>query len=256
MKRFFLTFFVLVNIFLLPFASVFAQRGPRPVLAPTIPFTVPGLNCGYAGIVGKDNCCVTENPEMEIPAPTSWGTIFEKMVGLIPFNVVGDLIKKFTDEKRANLGLIGISCQSGVPDSDPATNPNCKCINAVTPSPGYIGALNSFCQSQYNFDDRNTCLQCANGGGVYSGIGCVKTDFKSFIEETVFGIGIGLAGGFSLLCIIYAAFMMQSSGGNPEKLKKAQEMITSCIIGLMLIIFSVFILKLIGVNILKIPGFG
>jgi len=49
--------------------------------------------------------------------------------------------------------------------------------------------------------------------------------------------------------------MMQSSQGNPEKLKKAQEMITSCIMGLMLIIFSVFILKLIGVNILKIPGF-
>ena len=78
-------------------------------------------------------------------------------------------------------------------------------------------------------------------------------NFKSIIEETVFGIGVGLAGGFSLLCIIYAAFMMQSSEGNPEKLKKAQEMITSCIMGLMLIIFSVFILRLIGVNLLKIP---
>src|SRR3990167_10581087 len=111
-KRFFLTFFFLTNIFLFPFFSVFsAGPGPRPNLVPTIPFAVPGLNCGYAGIVGKDSCCVTENPEIEIPAPTSWGTIFGKMVGLIPFNVVGDLIKKFTDEKRASLGLIGISCQ-------------------------------------------------------------------------------------------------------------------------------------------------
>ena len=38
-------------------------------------------------------------------------------------------------------------------------------------------------------------------------------------------------------------------------LKKAQELITSCIMGLMLIIFSIFILRLIGVDILKIPGF-
>jgi len=87
-------------------------------------------------------------------------------------------------------------------------------------------------------------------------MGCVYTDTKDFIEKTVFGLGIGLAGGFALLCIIYAAFMMQSSQGNPEKLKKAQELITSCIMGLMLIIFSVFILRLIGVSILKIPGFG
>jgi len=49
---------------------------------------------------------------------------------------------------------------------------------------------------------------------------------------------------------------MQSSQGNPEKLKKSQDMITSCIMGLMLIIFSIFILKLIGVDILKIPGFS
>ena len=50
--------------------------------------------------------------------------------------------------------------------------------------------------------------------------------------------------------------MMQTSQGNPEKLKKAQEMLTSCIMGLMLIIFSVLILRLIGVDILKIPGFN
>ena len=91
--------------------------------------------------------------------------------------------------------------------------------------------------------------------GVWTGIGCVYTDTKAFIEKTVFGMGIGLAGVLALLCIIYSAFMMQSSQGNPEKLKKAQEMITSCIMGLMLIIFSVFILRLIGVDILNIPGF-
>ncbi|MFA6532714.1 MAG: hypothetical protein WCT22_01815 [Patescibacteria group bacterium] len=257
MKRFFLVFFVLVAFFLQPLLNTTAAGpGPRPNLTPVIPFAVPGLNCGYADIVGKDSCCVTKNPEFDVVPNDYWGPFLTKIWEILPFHVVQNIFSKFADEKRAGLGLIGISCQSGVPDSDPATNPDCKCINAVTPSPGWIGALNGFCQSQYNLSDRNSCLNCANGGGVWSGLGCVKTDFKSFIEETVFGFGVGLAGGLSLLCIIYAAFMMQSSEGNPEKLKKAQEMITSCIIGLMLIIFSVFILKLIGVNILKIPGFS
>ena len=99
-------------------------------------------------------------------------------------------------------------------------------------------------------------MACSNGGGVWSGIGCVKTNVREFIQDTLFRLGIGLAGGLALLCIIYSAFMMQTSQGNPEKLKKAQEMLTSCIMGLMLIIFSVLILRLIGVDILKIPGFN
>ena len=41
-----------------------------------------------------------------------------------------------------------------------------------------------------------------------------------------------------------------------EKIKKAQDLLTSCIMGLMLIIFAVFILRLVGVNILRIPGFS
>ena len=247
MKKFFLTLILLINILVYSSSVYSAPSGPNPL--------IPGLNCGYAGIPGKDSCCVTKNPELEIPPNDTFGSFLSKLWELVPFRIVYNIFTKALDEKRANLGMVGISCQSGVPDSDPAS-PSCKCINAITPSPGYIGALNSFCQNQSKVSERNLCMQCANGGGVWSGIGCVKTDFKSFIEETVFGLGIGLAGGFSLLCIIYAAFLMQSSQGNPEKLKKAQEMITSCIIGLMLIIFSVFILKLIGVNILRIPGFG
>ena len=218
---------------------------------PTNKLLLPGLNCGYAGQVGKDACCQIKSPELEIPQDFT-----SKLAALLPWTPLVNLIKKFYIQQIANLWNGNLICQSGVPSTDDPTNASCKCVNAITPSPAYLGALNSFCQSQSNLNERNSCLQCANGGGIWSGVGCVKTDFKSFIEETVFGFGIGLAGGFSLLCIIYAAFMMQSSQGNPEKLKKAQEMITSCIMGLMLIIFSVFILRLIGVNILKIPGFG
>jgi hypothetical protein len=45
-----------------------------------------------------------------------------------------------------------------------------------------------------------------------------------------------------------------SSAGNPERLTGGKEIITSAIAGLLLIIFSTIILKIIGVDILKIPG--
>jgi hypothetical protein len=106
-------------------------------------------------------------------------------------------------------------------------------------------------------DEYCRCNSCVVSNGYWSAIGCIKFDsFSGFISENVFPIAIGFAGLFAFLCIIYSAFMLQTSQGSPEKIKKAQENLTSCILGLMIIIFSVFILRLIGVSILRIPGFN
>lgn len=99
------------------------------------------------------------------------------------------------------------------------------------------------------------CIDCFRKTGYWSALGCFYiADFKTFMEKNVFGILIGLAGIIALLCIIYSAISLQLSRGNPEKIKNAQERLTSCILGLLLIIFSMFILRLIGVSILGLPG--
>jgi hypothetical protein len=67
---------------------------------------------------------------------------------------------------------------------------------------------------------------------------------------------LSIAAFIAIGCIIYAAVQIQLSQGDAEKLKKARETLTSCILGFMLIIFSVFILRVIGVDILQIPGFS
>lgn len=254
MKKVFLVLFILISTFL---SFSYSVSGQTPANKP-FNFTIPGYNCGLAEDPLKSQCCRVNYPSSFIPPDVgplnSVVNAFSFFTNFARDNFLQPIIDTFTSMTTTKGNMS--SCYTGVQSIPDANDPSCQCINPITPAPSYLAALNDFCQRQSNVSDRSACLACANDGGVFSGIGCIKTDSKKFIEETVFGLGIGLAGGFSLLCIIYAAFMMQSSQGNPEKLKKAQEMITSCIMGLLLIIFSVFILRLIGVNILRIPGFG
>ena len=74
--------------------------------------------------------------------------------------------------------------------------------------------------------------------------------------NTILTYSIGIGGVVAFLLIVFGGFQIILSAGNPEKIKAGKEMITSAIAGLLLIIFSVFILRLIGYDILGIPGFG
>lgn len=247
MKKISLVLFILLSSFLFFSLVKVEAQTPTPI------FTIPGQNCGIAEDPLKNQCCNLYRPDFQPPSLPGG------LSALVPFTQAGiNLLKdNFIQPMTNKFSNLNTPCLSGVPSLLDSSSPSCKCINPITPNPGSnLSALNEFCQKQSTPIEAGKCLNCANQGGIWTGFGCTYTDVKEFIEKTVFGFGIGLAGGFSLLCIVYAAFMMQSSQGNPEKLKKAQEMITSCIMGLMLIIFSVFILRLIGVNILRIPGFG
>jgi hypothetical protein len=100
---------------------------------------------------------------------------------------------------------------------------------------------------------------CDYGKGINTAIGCIpilgangQADFLSFILRWAVGIG----GGIAFLLILYGGFMVMSSSGDPERLKAGQELITSALAGLILLIFSVFILKFIGVDILGLCRFG
>lgn len=73
----------------------------------------------------------------------------------------------------------------------------------------------------------------------------------SFVS-LLFPVLLGMAGGIAFLLMATGAFMILLSGGNPEKVKAGQELITSAIQGLLVVIFSVFLLELIGKGILNI----
>jgi hypothetical protein len=66
--------------------------------------------------------------------------------------------------------------------------------------------------------------------------------------------GLGVAGGVAFVLMVFAAFQIMTSSGDPRRLQAGKELLTSAIAGLLLIIFSVYILRIVGVDILKIPG--
>jgi len=70
----------------------------------------------------------------------------------------------------------------------------------------------------------------------------------------LFSILLGLSGGIALILIMISGYRLMTSGANAEAVQGAKETLTSAIVGLLFIIFSLVILEVVGVDILKIPG--
>jgi len=249
MKNFFVVLFILFTFFFSANQSIINAQ-PTGSPSPQNIFNTTS-NCG--GV--NQACCNLNEPTVlnlgiqGLPFPFDViVSPFNAAISFIGNTVVGsiDAIKQFfinTFDMNDNFCK-----ESAVPSS--LTNASCTCLDRNVEDISRLCLMTSA-------NEQSSCLSCVTGKkGIWTAVGCIESDLSSFIRDTLLGWGIGLAGILSLLCTIYAAFQMQTSQANPEKIKKAQEMLTSCITGLVLIIFSVFILRLIGVDILRIPGFG
>lgn len=106
-----------------------------------------------------------------------------------------------------------------------------------------------------NWDACQTCLSTPHG--YYSVFGCFSTDPTAApFVRSILTLVVGVAGGIAFLSFLSGCVAVLTSTGNPEKLSSGKETIISSLVGLLLIIFSIFLLKVVGVDILKIPGFG
>lgn len=84
-------------------------------------------------------------------------------------------------------------------------------------------------------------------------IGTIDTEPMGFIKR-IFGLLLGLSGGVAVVLIILGGYQLMTSQGNKEAVQGARDRITSAIVGLLFLIFSLVILQIIGVDILSIPG--
>jgi len=260
MKKFlysFVAFFTLAFLFFFVFKTILVAQTPTisPAASDGVSSQFEQLtdtsDCGELG----QQCCDTT--KLEIPQA--------KIISLpAPFDIISsplNSVVNFFEQNIAKPIVVGLRgfiyktlevgntyCKEGVEPSDLSDPSSCFCITDA------IENISRLC-SLVGSTEKTSCISCVTTGkGIWTAIGCVQSDLGVFISQKLLGWGVGLAGTIALLCIIYSAFQLQTSRGNPEKIKKAQEMLTSCIMGLMLVIFSVFILRFIGLDILKIPG--
>lgn len=89
--------------------------------------------------------------------------------------------------------------------------------------------------------------------GVSTSLGCVPIEMKDFVPWLL-NILFGIAGGIAFLLMVYGFILVATSGGDEKKVAGAKETITSAVVGLLVCIFAIFILRLIMINILHIPG--
>ena len=211
-----------------------------------------GLTCGKPGGAGDTQKCCKST--IITPGAIKYDLGHPVLNGA--YDLIYPIIGKNTNPIiQKQKSLQAMPCFAGSP-SKPGdiNNPDCICISDPTPAP--LPALTVMCETIKDASERATCKICAKYGGLWTALGCFSGNMSEFIANNVMRTGIGIAGGVSMLCIMLAAFQMQTSSGNAEKIKKAQELLTNCITGLMVIIFSILILKIIGVDILRIPGFN
>lgn len=91
----------------------------------------------------------------------------------------------------------------------------------------------------------------AYAANVQTALGPIPADPEG-LAGWVLKTSIGVAGGVAFLLMLYGGFLFLTSAGDPNKLQEATDVIMSALAGLLMIIFSVFLLRLIGYDILQI----
>ena len=157
-----------------------------------------------------------------------------------------------------------------------------------TPGPGCGNNLQECCPGGWCRDADNTCYdiedfdhRCLNhqqisvieyhiahptdptsrycGSGTYPGIntaiGCIPTDPKGLVGLLVSWTA-GIGGGIALLMIFYAGFVLTTAGGDLKKVSSAKTILTSAVIGLVIILLAVVILNFLGARIFNLDQIG
>jgi hypothetical protein len=89
----------------------------------------------------------------------------------------------------------------------------------------------------------------------YTVVGCISTQPGKFTTQ-LSNIFFSLIGGVAFLFLLYGAALIAMSRSDYEKLNQGKRIVFGAIAGLLFVLFATFIIRVIAVNILKIPGFG
>ncbi len=143
------------------------------------------------------------------------------------------------------VGPGGDRCEQGyMPGSECSKLKNLECVNKK-----FTCIRNPEEEVAPNTTEAVSC-DTGSGKGLDTAIGCIPIEDPNAFLGFILKWAIGVGGGIAFLLVGFSSFMIMTSSGNPDRLKAGQELLTSALMGVVLLVFSVFILKVIGVDIL------
>lgn len=96
-----------------------------------------------------------------------------------------------------------------------------------------------------------TTPTCDNGNGTPTALGCIPNQPAEAIK-LILPWAIRLGTGLAFLLFLYGAFTLITAGSDPQKVDTGKSIITSAAAGLIFIILSVILLRVIGIDILQL----
>lgn len=97
----------------------------------------------------------------------------------------------------------------------------------------------------------NTGKLDPKGEGINTAIGCIPFS-PTGLAKFFLGWALGIGGGIALLMIGWASIIIMTSSGDPKKVQGGKELLTAAVSGLLLMIFSTFILRFFGITLFEI----
>jgi hypothetical protein len=206
-----------------------SYTGKKPPLASgTNPFSCAG---------GNDSCVILKDGNNKYVAVSAeyfknkyeLGKNLKECNGCIPNGsyVPDDWVQK--------LGLNGLSQQKVQ-----------KCVDGQLVEQAYSSSITD--PNQQPFLDK-----CEAQGGIWTAIGCIDPTPIGIITGLI-RIGFGVMGGVALLQMVYVGIQYQR--GDEGKIKAARSQLFATLSGIAVLVFSVLILRIIGVNILNVIPSG
>ncbi|MBP7966867.1 hypothetical protein KAZ66_01210 [Candidatus Woesebacteria bacterium] len=102
-------------------------------------------------------------------------------------------------------------------------------------------------------------------GAYYSQLGCIDVGIAGFTDSTASGGVLNIllnrflfpiTGSLALISLIYGSFLLITAQGNVEQISRGRRWIYGAIVGVIFTFGSILLIRIIGGDILRIPGFG
>lgn len=210
-------------------------------------------------IVDANNYNKFVNYNRSIGNPGFGNGVYTQNIGNLSLgNYTAELVELSNNGVNKNMSVSGSSCRKifciGTTQQPGRVGFTCDGTPQVTITPGEDQTPFNLCQQAGV--DQTKCNTCFKQEGVWTAIGCIPFNSSVGMIRVFITIGLGIAGGVVVLMVLAGSFLLSTSQGDPKRVDEAKGLIGSAVIGLLFVIFSVTILRFIGVDILQIPGLG